>query len=63
VDDVITQFDGKKITSSEDLANQARQKRPGDEVAVEVLRGEQKVMLKLVIGRREGRPAGPPPPG
>jgi serine protease Do len=60
VDDVITLFDGQKITSSEDLVNQTRQKRPGDEVAVEVLRGQQTVTLKLVIGRREGRPPGPP---
>jgi serine protease Do len=63
VDDIITEFDGQKIANSEDLKNRARQKRPGDEVAVQVLRGDQKVTLKLVIGRREGRPAGPPPPG
>jgi len=61
VDDVITRFDDKKIASSEELVNQARRKRPGDEVAVEVVRGQETVMLKLVIGRREGRPPGPPP--
>lgn len=62
VDDVITRFDGQKIASSEDLVVQARSKRPGEEITVEVLRDQQTVTLKLVIGRREGRPSGPPPP-
>ncbi len=61
VDDVITRFDGQKIASSEDLVNQARRKRPGDEVVVEVMRAEKTVTLKLAIGRREGRPSRPPP--
>jgi serine protease Do len=60
VDDVITQFDGQKITNSEDLVSRIRWKRPGDEIAVEVLRGEEVVTLKLVIGRRGGRPSEPP---
>lgn len=61
VDDVITRFDGQKIANSEDLVNQLRRKRPGDEILVEVLRGEKALTLKLAIGRREGRPPGPPP--
>jgi serine protease Do len=60
VDDVIIRFDGQKISNSEEFVTQARRKRPGDEVAVEVLRGEKSVNLKLVIGRRERRPPGPP---
>jgi serine protease Do len=60
VDDVIIRFDGQKINNSEDLVMQARSKRPGDEVAVEVLRGDQTVHLKLVIGRRDRRPGRPP---
>jgi serine protease Do len=60
VDDVIIRFDGQKIGNSEDLVIQAGRKRPGDEVAVEVLRGDQTVHLKLVIGRRGRRPGGPP---
>jgi serine protease Do len=60
VADVITKFDGQKITNSEDLVVLIRRKRPGDEVAVEVLRGQEVVTLKLVLGRRGGRPFGPP---
>jgi serine protease Do len=59
VDDVIVRFDGQKINNSEDLVAlvaQARRRRPGDEVAVEVLRGQKTVTLKLVIGRRDRRP-------
>jgi serine protease Do len=61
VDDVITQFDGQKIGNSEDLVTQLRRKRPGDEITVKVARGEETVSLKLVIGRRQGRFAPPPP--
>jgi serine protease Do len=61
VHDVITKFDGQKIGTSEELRGQIGRKRPGDEVIVEVLRGEEVVSLKLVIGRRGGRP--PQPPG
>lgn len=61
VDDVITRFDGQKISNSEDLVTVARRKQPGDEVLVEVLRGQKTATLKLVIGRRERRPFGPPP--
>jgi serine protease Do len=60
VDDVIIGFDGQKISNSEEMVAQARRKRPGDEVPVEVLRGEKRVSLKLVIGRRDRRPGGPP---
>ncbi|HLJ95287.1 MAG TPA: S1C family serine protease [Gemmataceae bacterium] len=61
VDDVITRFGGQKIANTEDFVAEARGKRPGNEVSVEVLRGEKTITLKLVVGRREGRPFGPPP--
>jgi serine protease Do len=61
VGDVITQLDGQKISNSEDLAAQLRRKWPGDEVMVQVLRGEEVVSLKLAIRRWQGPP--PPPPG
>src|SRR5260370_20408346 len=56
VDDVIIRFDGQKIANSEDLVNQARRKRPGDEIVVDVVRGQKTATLKLTIGRREARP-------
>jgi serine protease Do len=63
VDDVITKFDSQKVASSEDLGGLIRRKRPGDEVAVEVRRGQEVVTLKLVFGQREGPPATPPGSG
>jgi serine protease Do len=60
VDDVITRFGGQKIRNSEDLASLSRRQRPGDEVSVEVMRGQETVTLKLVVGRRQRRPFGPP---
>jgi serine protease Do len=61
VNDVITRLDGQKISNTEDLVTRLRRKGPGAEVSVEVLRGEDLVTLKLVVGSRRGRPAGPPP--
>src|SRR5262249_30443271 len=60
VHDVIARFDGQKIANSEDLVNQLRRERRGDEVVVEVVRGQKSLSLKLAMGRREGRPPGPP---
>ncbi len=36
--DIIVKFDGKTVTSSEDLANDVDAKRPGDTVSIELLR-------------------------
>jgi S1-C subfamily serine protease len=51
-DDVITGIDGKKVASGEDLRGVLGGKKPGDEVTVEVLRGEETVKLKVKLGRR-----------
>lgn len=50
--DVITQFDGQKIEKFDDLGPIIRKKKPGDEVSVDVLRGDEKLTLKVTIGKR-----------
>jgi len=52
--DVVTEFDGKKIASSDDLSEVLRRKKPGDEVAVVVRRGKDVVTLKVILGKRDG---------
>jgi serine protease Do len=60
VDDVITRFAGQEVRNSEDLVNLSRRKGPGEEVSIEVMRGQSTATLKLVIGRRQRRSPGPP---
>jgi serine protease Do len=52
VDDVITQFDGKTINTFDDLGEQLKKKKPGEEVTLEVKRGKEVVTLKIVVGNR-----------
>jgi serine protease Do len=50
--DIILSFDGRKVGDSEDLDIVLTRKKPGDEVDVEVKRGEDTVTLHLTIGKR-----------
>jgi S1-C subfamily serine protease len=52
--DVIVEFDGKDITSVEDLFAALRGTSPGDSVPVRVVRGEQEQTLNVTL---ENRPA------
>ena len=52
--DIITRFDGKDINSFQDLSRLVKQKKPGDEVEVAVLREDQSVKLKLKLEKYEG---------
>jgi serine protease Do len=52
VNDVVTKFDGQKVVTFEDLVEFVRKKKPGDEVVLEVARGDEMVKLKLVVGKR-----------
>jgi serine protease Do len=54
VNDIITTFDGQKVLSFEDLVEFVRKKKPGDEVTVQIRRGEEFLKLKLVVGQRPG---------
>jgi serine protease Do len=50
--DVFRMFDGKTITSQDDLLRRMATKRPGNEVDVEILRGEDTVVLRITLGKR-----------
>lgn len=50
--DVITKMDGKTIEGVEDVAQVLIRKRSGNEVALEILRGTEKVELKATLARR-----------
>jgi serine protease Do len=52
VNDIVTTFDGQKVLTFEDLVDFVRKKKPGDEVTLEVRRGEEMLKLKLVVGKR-----------
>jgi serine protease Do len=53
--DVVLRFDGQKIADFDSLRSQVLKRKPGQEVTVEVRRGEAIVSLKLVVGKRPGR--------
>jgi serine protease Do len=50
--DVVTKFDGEKINNFEELRARILKKKPGDEVPVEIVRGDAAMTLRVVIGRR-----------
>jgi serine protease Do len=52
VDDVIVRFDGTKIEDFDELGELLKKKKPGQEVALEVLRGDDIVTLKIVVGNK-----------
>jgi serine protease Do len=52
--DIVTKFDGKKIRNADDLIEAVKQKKPGDEVSVEVRRGDEFMTLKVTLTKRGG---------
>lgn len=52
VNDVIQKFEGQAVEKFDNLVDLVRKKKPGDEVALEVKRGEENLTLKLKVGRR-----------
>jgi membrane-associated protease RseP (regulator of RpoE activity) len=50
--DIMVEFDGKKIQNLYDFTYALRSKKPGDEVEVVVLRGEEQVRAKVVLEQR-----------
>jgi serine protease Do len=51
--DVVTRFGRKSISDYEDLVAQIQKRKPGDEVTLEVQRGDESVIVRVVIGKRE----------
>ena len=51
-DDVITRIAGKKVHTFDDLIGQVQTRQPGDEVDIQVRRGEETVTVRAVLGKR-----------
>jgi serine protease Do len=52
-DDVLAAIEGTQVKSFEDLASFLRRKKPGDKVVVDIVRGEKKQKIELVLGKRD----------
>ncbi len=50
--DILIEFDGKPVANLQDYTYLLRSKKPGDVVAVKVLRGGQTVSAEVTLGRR-----------
>jgi serine protease Do len=50
--DVVVRFAGQKIGDFDSLRNLVLKRRPGEEVTVEIQRGEDTINLKLTVGKR-----------
>jgi serine protease Do len=51
-DDVVTRFAGKKVGAFDDLVAGVQSQQPGDEVLLEVVRGGERLTLRVTVGRR-----------
>ncbi len=52
VGDLVTAIDGEPIDSREELSIVVGSKKPGDEVVVDLLRGEKELTISLELGKR-----------
>ena len=50
--DVITEMDGKKVTSSDELIRMIRDQRPGDRVELKLLRKGEFLRIKVTLGEK-----------
>jgi S1-C subfamily serine protease len=50
--DVILSFDGQELTTSDELGDAIAAKQPGDEVKLEVQRGDEKIEISATLGER-----------
>lgn len=53
-DDVILEFDGKKITQDNSLAKIILDYKPGDEVSLKILRNNQEKIINIILGENKG---------
>lgn len=52
VDDILLTFDGKKVANINQLGTLLRTKRPGNAVVLQVRRGDETLMVRVVLGKR-----------
>lgn len=53
--DIITEVDGQRVHSGEELIVKIRSHRPGDELDLTLIRGGKEQTMTLVLGSAEGR--------
>ncbi len=51
--DIITAFDGKDVSTADDIREILRKKKPGDEVTVAIKRGGKTLEKQLTLGKRD----------
>lgn len=51
--DVVRKFDGQKVEKYKDFFGMVQKKKPGDEVELDIQRGEETVTVKMMIGKRK----------
>ena len=56
--DIIVAFDGKKISSIEELRDAISGKKPGDKVTLVIYRGAKKTSVTITLGRQPASPQG-----
>ncbi len=52
IDDVIVKFEGKNVRNLDELQQALLKKKPGNEVILDILRGDEKLEKKVVLGKR-----------
>jgi S1-C subfamily serine protease len=52
--DIIKSIDGTKVRDSDDVSEVVAEKRPGDRVSLEILRGGTRTSVAVTLGRRPG---------
>jgi serine protease Do len=50
--DVVTKFAGTRVANFEELRTQINKRRPGDQVVLEIRRGDETITLDVTIGKR-----------
>jgi len=56
---VVVAVDGRKLTHSDDLADEISSKKAGEEVELEVVRGDDRRTVKVKLEERPNRPPEP----
>lgn len=50
--DIITQVNGQKVNSADALVRYIREKRPGDQISLRIMRGKKALDVRLTLGKR-----------
>ena len=54
--DIVVKVEGSPVNSSERLRELVAEKKPGDTISVEILRGEDRQTLQIKLGRQPPTP-------